>query len=356
MKIVVRGTNWIGDAVMSMPALMELRRIFPDAYISLHTRSWAEALFRNWDFIDDIITYEPARWAVQDVRSNSAFLRNDTYDLAILLSNSFESALTVMLAGIPNRIGYNRDLRGLLLSHPIPVPEWKNRVHEVNYYVHLIGETEKAVLGTKTVSGTPPTPSIKPSSEDLSLARKMLAAGGVDMGRDFVALGPGSTNSVAKRWPAERYAHLADRLYRELNATPVLIGSKNEKDVADQVKRFSKAPLVDLTGTTDLATATAVISMAALMICNDMGLAHVAPAVGTRTLVIFGPTNHVTTAPYSDLAEVLRKGVSCSPCMLRECPIDHRCMEWISVDEVFAVAEKNLMKKVEAEYEAGSVH
>src|SRR5436189_6373338 len=143
MKIIVRGTNWIGDAVMSIPALRELRRIFPDSHISLHTRSWAEGLFRDADFIDDLVTFDENRWKIKDVYDNSQFLRDDGYELAILFPNSFESAITTFLSRIPRRVGYNKDARGLLLTDPIAVPEWKNRRHEVFYYLGLVSEGEK---------------------------------------------------------------------------------------------------------------------------------------------------------------------------------------------------------------------
>src|SRR5436190_12842394 len=156
MKILVRGTNWIGDSVMSVPALRELRRVFPDDHITLHTRSWAEGLFSDASFIDEIVPYDPQKWKIKDAIDNSEFLRDDGFDLAILMPNSFESALTTWLTRIPRRIGYNKDLRGLLLTDPVPVPEWKNRRHEVFYYLNLIAEVEDRVLGRRSVSETEP--------------------------------------------------------------------------------------------------------------------------------------------------------------------------------------------------------
>ena len=123
---------------MSVPALRELRRIFPDDSITLHTRTWADGLFRDSDFLDEIVTYDPAKWRFRDVLDNANFLKKDAYDLAIILPNSFESAMTTFLTRIPRRIGYNKDLRGLLLTDPIAVPEWKSRRHEVFYYLHLV--------------------------------------------------------------------------------------------------------------------------------------------------------------------------------------------------------------------------
>ena len=327
---------------MSVPALRELRRIFPDDRITLHTRSWAEGLFRDAEFIDELVTFDPARWKFKDVYDNSQFLREDGYELAVLFPNSFESAITSFLTRVPRRIGYNKDLRGLLLTDPIAVPEWKNRRHEVFFYLNLIGEAERRLLGRDTVSQAIPDTTLEISDERKIAARAMLSAAGVDLSKKTVALGAGSTNSRAKRWPAERFAELGDKLTSDLDVNLVLIGSKAELPVAKSVAALTRRPPIDLTGKTDLGEAAAILSVIDLLVSNDMGLAHVAPAVGTATIVMFGPTNPVTTRPFSDLAEVIRKDVDCSPCMLRDCPIDHRCMTWISVEEVFETAEEIL--------------
>ncbi len=342
MKILVRGTNWIGDAVMSVPALRELRRIFPGDQITLHTRSWADGLFRDADFIDELVTFDKHRWKIKDVYDNSQFLKGDGYDLAVLLPNSFESAITAFLSRIPRRIGYNKDLRGLLLTDPVAVPEWKSRNHEVFYYLHLIGEVEKRVLGRETVWESVPNITLNISDERRTAARDILSAAGVDLAKKTVALGVGSTNSRAKRWPAERYAQLADMLQTEMDVNVILVGSKDESDVAKNVAAACKQAPIDLSGKTDLGEAVAILSVVDLLIANDMGLAHVAPAVGTQTIVIFGPTNPETTRPFANNSQIIRKRVECAPCMLRDCPIDHRCMTQISVEEVFVAVKEKL--------------
>lgn len=334
MKILVRGTNWVGDAVMSIPAIRELRRLFPDAHISLHTRAWAEGIFSNAAFIDEIISFERTRPRFISVLDQAEFVRGIEFDLAVLFPNSFESALTANLARIPRRIGYNKDLRGLLLTDPIAVPEWKHRAHEVFYYLNLVAEVEKRLLGTETVSPRRPDITLEISEDRKAEARRILAAAGAVPGRITVAIGAGSTNSRAKRWPAQRFAELNDKIQKELNANVVLLGSKDELSVAEEVSRLSEHKPLVLAGATDLAQAAAVLAVSDLMVSNDMGLAHLAPAVGTRTLVIFGPTNPETTRPFSDIAEVIREPVECSPCMLRDCPIDHRCMTRITSDAV----------------------
>lgn len=336
-RIVVRGTNWIGDAVMSVPALRELSRIFPDAEIVLHTKQTVEGLFDDADFIDRILPFEKKSSRIKQTMAQADALGDENFDLAILLPNSFESALTTKLARIPRRIGYNKDLRGLLLTDPIPAPDWKDKRHEVFYYLNLIAQVEKRYQGHSTVGLNEPDIFLPVSDERRDAARQVLREAGADLTRPLVALGAGSTNSIAKRWGAAKFAALGDRLKDEFDAEIVLVGAPSEADVGSEVFELSRRKPIDLTGKTEVAEAAALLSVVDLLVSNDMGLAHIAPAVGTKTAVIFGPTNPVTTRPFSELATVIRNNVECSPCMLRECPIDHRCMEWIGVEQVLGV-------------------
>ena len=357
MKILIRGTNWIGDSIMSIPAMREVRRIFPEAHITLHTRSLTEGLFANASFLDEIVSFEKNRWPFMDVYDNSSFLREEGFDAAILFPNSFESALTTFLAGIPVRIGYNKDVRGFLLTHPVPVPEWKHRRHEAFYYLNLVSIAGQKLLGRETVSLSAPDANLEVSEERRVEAEKVLAAAGIDTLKQTVLLGVGSTNSNAKRWPAERFAQLSDQLQDTAGVNVVLIGSDGDAAAAAAVTSLVRRQPIDLVGKTTVAEAAALISIADLVIANDMGLAHVAPSVGTKTIVIFGPTNPLTTRPFSDRAEVIRHDVPCSPCMLRECPIDHRCMTGISPDAVMAAATRMLAEPIDEEvYEtSGSI-
>jgi heptosyltransferase-2 len=339
---------------MSIPAMREIRRIFPEANITLHTRKVAEGLFSNASFIDDIISYETSRWPFFDVLDNSSFLKTQAYDIAVLFPNSFESALTVFLSQVPTRIGYNKDLRGFLLTHPVPVPEWKDRRHEVFYYLGLVSEMERRLLVRDTVSSAIPDISLEISSERRAAARELLDSLGVDLSLKTVLLGVGSTNSQAKRWPAESFAVLNDRIQTELRANVVLVGSKGDLDAAGTVFEEAVRKPVNAVGKTSVAEAASIISVADLLISNDMGLAHISPAVGTKTIVIFGPTDPTTTRPFSGDAVIIRNDVPCSPCMLRECPIDHRCMTGVIPDQVFETACQMLEDKLIYE-ETGSI-
>ncbi|MDQ3374731.1 MAG: lipopolysaccharide heptosyltransferase II [Acidobacteriota bacterium] len=342
MKIVVRGTNWVGDAVMTIPALRELRRVFPDSHIALHTRDWARGIFEDADFIDEILTFEQGKSALKTVLEQGKVLRGRKFDAAVLLPNSFESALTAKLGQIKTRIGYAKDGRSFLLTDALPIPEWKNQRHEVFYYLNIVAEIEKKLRGATTVWEHEPRFELGVSAERKTRACKMLAESGVDLSKKIVVFVAGSTNSRAKRWQTKSFAELNDRIQARLNANVVLIGSKDELDVSIEVAAKSNIKPSILTGKTDLAEATAILSVCDLVISNDTGPAHIAAALGTKTLIIFGPTNPLTTRPFPANAEIIYKTVECSPCMLRDCPIDHRCMTRIRADEVFIKAENLL--------------
>ncbi|HLM02089.1 MAG TPA: lipopolysaccharide heptosyltransferase II [Pyrinomonadaceae bacterium] len=341
----MRGTNWIGDAVMTIPALRELRRIFAGAHITLSTRGWAEGIFADADFIDEILPLEKANNSFRTVYRQAKIWRERKFEAAVLFTNSFESALLASLAKVPKRFGYATEKRSFLLTESFSVPTWKNSRHEIYYYLNLVAEIENALSGATKVWENEPLFELRVSEERRTEARVILETSGVDLSKKTVALGVGSTNSRAKRWHAESYARLNDRLQTELNANVILVGAADEAEVSDAVVEKAKLKPFVLTGKTNLSQAVAVLSEIDLLVANDMGLAHVAPATGTKTLVIFGPTNDKTTRPIG--SEIIRKNVECSPCMLRDCPIDHRCMTRISPDEVFEIAEKLLNTKAQ---------
>jgi heptosyltransferase-2 len=342
VKILVRGTNWIGDSVMTVPALRALRRAFPDSHIALHTRWSNEGLFRDADFIDRILPISRAESSLAEVIEQARALRGERFDVAIIFPNSFASALTARFAAIPRRFGYSKEMRRLFLTDGIAPPMWKNERHEVFYYLELVKAVEERILGSKIESLREPNTDLLVSASRKEEAREFLAGRGIDFSRPVVAVGAGSVNSEAKRWPAENFSELSRMLISDLDANVILLGSEGDAEVSAAVGKGAGVKLLDLTGKTSVADAVSILSVANLLISNDMGLAHAAPAIGTRTVVIFGPTNPVTTRPYSPLAEVVRHEVECSPCMLRQCPIDHRCMTRISPESVFDAAKKIL--------------
>lgn len=340
MKIVVRGTNWVGDAVMTIPALHELRRIFPDAQITLSTLNWAKGIFQDIDFVDEILGFDREKSSFKTVLSQAKVWREKKFDLAVIFPNSFESALLAKLGKVPKRFGYAKDGRSFLLTNPIKLPAWKNKRHEIFYYLNLVAEVEKIFFGTETVLENEPRFELNVSETRKTEARKFLAQNGVDFSKKLVVLCAGSANSPAKRWETESFAKLGDRLKNDLDVEVVLDGAKNEVEISQTVAAAMQTKTIVLTGKTNLAEGMAILSVADLLVSNDTGPAHISAALGTKTLVIFGPTNPLTTQPLG--SEIIRKDVECAPCKFRECPIDHRCMTRISADEVFEKAAKLL--------------
>lgn len=344
-RIVVRGANWVGDAVMTIPALRQLRRLFPKAHITLATRAWAKGLFAEAEFLDavQVHTGSGLRSVVRQVRQ----WRQGNFDLAVLLPNSLETALVASLARVPLRIGYATERRQPLLTHPLQVPEWRSSKHEVFYYLRIVAELEWLTTHEQSFLNTQPDGSLEVSVGRQMAGRDSLRRFGVSgEALALVALCPGSVNSRAKRWPAERYAALADRLIEELGAQVLLIGSAAETEVSLEVARKMRNQATVLTGHTNLAELVAILSLVDLLVTNDTGPAHIASALGRPTLVIFGPTNPLTTRPFSPFAEIVRQPPDCAPCMLRDCPIDHRCMTAIAPDEVFNRARTMLSGKL----------
>lgn len=331
-RVVVRGTNWVGDSLMTVPALRALRRVLPGASITLAIRPSPKGIFSEADFIDDVLLYD--RKGAFSVIPQVRDWKRREFDLAVLFQNAFEAALIPFLAGVPIRLGYATESRQALLSHPLPLPDWRTSRHEVFYYLYLITALEQMLFGTSSICEAEPDASIEISETRKTEALSLLRANGVQEQEPVVAICPGSINSRAKRWPAEAYASLADRLI-DTRRQVLLIGSKDEADVSrDVTSRMRHRPIV-LTGKTNLDQIIAVLATVDLVVTNDTGPAHIGSALGRPTLVIFGPTNPLTTRPFSPLAEILRHPPECAPCMLRDCPIDHRCMTAITVDEVF---------------------
>src|SRR5689334_4059687 len=326
---------------MSIPALRALRRVLPDAKITLVLRPGVRGLFADVDFIDELLVYD--RRSMFSAFSQVREWKRRNFDLALLFQNAFEAALIPFLAGVPVRLGYATESRQALLTHPLALPDWRSSRHEVFYYLYLVTALEQMLFGRSDVCESEPDASIQISESRKAEAAELLRTYGVGEAESVIAICPGSINSRAKRWPSERFAALADRLI-ESRRKVLLIGSKDELDVSeDVVRRMQNKPAV-LTGKTSLDQITAVLGRADLIVTNDTGPAHIGAALGRPTIVIFGPTNPLTTRPFAPEAEILRTPPDCAPCMLRDCPIDHRCMTAITVDEVFEQSQ-TLLKR-----------
>jgi heptosyltransferase-2 len=341
-RVVVRGANWVGDAVMTVAALRELRRVLPAAHITLATRPWAKGIFTGTDIVDELLPIDDTRRGLRATLGQVAEWRARRFDLALLFPNAFQPAFIAAAARVPARFGYATDGRGFLLTHPLAVPEWRSEQHEVFYYLNLVFELERALTGAARFAEREPQYQLQVSAERQAAARNLLSRHGALNDRPLVALCPGSTNSRAKRWPPASYAALADHLMGKAKVNVALIGAREEFDVTQEVVAKMRRRPVVLTGETDLAGTVAVLSIADLLVTNDTGPAHISAALERPTLVVFGPTNPVTTRPFSPTADIMRRPPDCAPCMLRDCPIDHRCMTAITPEEVFLRAVEML--------------
>jgi heptosyltransferase II len=330
-RILVRGVNWVGDAVMTTPALAGIRQTFPGATITLLVKPWVAGVFAGNPHIDEILLYDSMgrHRGLAGLLRLAQDLRGHRFDLAVLLQNAFEAALLAFLAGIPHRIGYDTQGRGLLLSTAVIRDRSIRGLHHVDYYQALVG-----ALGWIQGEGEP---RVYPGGESEAQAWVLLERMGVKGEEGLFAFNPGSTYGSAKRWPAERYAALADRLIEDLGVSVLLTGAAADGEVARAVQSSAHCAerILDLTGRTDIPVLAAVLKRCALFVTNDTGAMHVAAAVGVPVVAIFGPTDAAATSPVGRHV-LIRHRVPCSPCLLRECPIDHRCMGGISVDDVLS--------------------
>jgi heptosyltransferase II len=320
---------------MCLPALHELRRLLPHAHICIASPPGTADIFLDSKSVDEVLTQTQS--GLSSVFGNARDWRARKFDLAILFQNAFAAAATAFLAGVPRRVGYATDRRGWLLTTPLPLPSWKDERHESFYYLNIIAELDRSLFGTSTVNTADPVFDLTVSDERKRNAATSLAKHSELINKPLAILCPGSVNSRAKRWPAERYAELVDQMIEQGMAV-ALIGSPGELEVSQEVARLAQAPPVVLTGQTSVAEAVAIISIADVLVTNDTGPAHIAAGVQTPAVVIFGPTNPLTTYPLSPRAEIIRQPPDCAPCMLRDCPIDHRCMTAISAEQVLARA------------------
>jgi heptosyltransferase II len=334
--ILIRLPNWVGDAVMAVPALREFRRIFKDARIALAAKPWVAGLFDGEDFADELIAVTDARGFVQKARrfiGNARRLRHLRIDMAVLLPNSFNAAISARAGGAKRIAGYATDGRRSLLTHIIPFESSYKQLHQVRYYLNIAAQLEQQLTGQSSVN-LEAKPVLHAADSMRQRAVEIMAAAGINPAKRIIALNPGATNSRAKQWLPERFAATADRLSEREGFETIIVGTAGDCDVARAVSQQMRTKVADLTGGTSLAELKAVLSCAALVISNDTGTAHVAAALGVPTVTVFGPTEDFATRPLAERATVVRHPVDCSPCMLRDCPIDHRCMTRVEVADV----------------------
>lgn len=340
MKILIRATNWLGDAVMSLPALRAIRKRFPHARITVLARPWVAAIYQGERSIDELISLK-GKPGVRDWRVKwklARRLRREHFDLAILFPNSFESALLVRLAGAKRIVGYARDGRSLLLTKAVKLPS-KGEIapHERFYYLELL---RRAGL----IQGIPEVAEIHLYGIPESRARgeALFASFGVKL--PVIGVSPGAAYGTAKRWLPERFGEAATRLAGQMGGSIAVFGSASERTMCEEVARGCGGR--NFAGQTTLREFMDMTAACRLFLSNDSGAMHVASALGIPSVTVFGPTDETATGPMGVDARVVREPVDCAPCLLRECPIDHRCMTRVTTDRVIQIGEELLGNRV----------
>jgi heptosyltransferase-2 len=340
MKILVRATNWVGDAVMCIPALRAIRDRWPQAEITILARPWVADLYRGQGYADHIFVYEnrgthKGFWGRERLARS---LRREKFDIAMLFQNAFDAAWIAWRAGIRQRIGYARYGRSALLTQAIPVPgKGEAPDHEMYYYLELLrraGWIERLPRIEEI--------SIAVGEEERTRALERLLAAGARRDAIRIAFAAGAAYGSAKCWEPDRYAALADRLIAAFDADVILFGAAQENEMAARILSAMRQRACNMVGATKIGELPALLSSCRLFIGNDSGAMHVAGAVGVPVIAIFGPTDPQGTRPITPQLTLLHEPVECSPCFLRKCPIDHRCMTRISVDRVFEAARMSL--------------
>ena len=328
-KILIRGTNWIGDAVMTLPAVASVRAAYPKAHLSILAKPPVSDIYKMFSAADEILAYSSKFDNAPGVLRLAYSLRSKKFDAAILLQNAIEAAIIALAAGIRVRVGYNSDGRGFLLTHPVRRTTEILRVHQIGYYLEMV-----KALGCANVERSPHLETFISAADATDVVRRHLT----DMAGPFIGIAPGAAYGPAKRWLPERFAQAGDRLAKELNAQVLLFGGRDDWETTEQVREQAQTNMINLAGRVPLADSVYLMSQCRLFLSNDSGLMHVAGGLNIPTVAIFGSTNPVTTSPAGEKTILVRKETPCSPCLEKTCPTDFRCMTAITVEDVVAAA------------------
>jgi heptosyltransferase-2 len=321
-RIMIRSANWLGDAVMTVPAMMAVRETYPDAHIAVVANPLVAQLLENHPGCDEVIVYNrrAEHAGVFGMLRFTADLRRRNFDCAILFQYAIEAGIMAFLAGIPRRLGFTTDGRRIFLTHPVPFGEAEKTVHQTDAFLRIVNH-----YGIKAEEKRQPLALL---ASERFWVKEQLPDGPV------VTINPGAAYGSAKRWYPERFAAVGDFLAREYGMHIVLIGGPGEVEIGKDIAAAIQAPVHNFVGKTSVRQMMSLIDVASLMVTNDSGPMHIAAGFNVPIVAIFGSTNHTTTSPFSDSYRIVRHPVECSPCMLRECPIDHRCMDRVTVDDV----------------------
>ena len=338
-RVVIRTPNWLGDTVLALPAMRALRHHFADASLTIAAPAGVAPLFH-----EDTGVRADAILALPDsLREEVKLVRAGRFDVGVLFPNSFWSAWMLRRARVPERWGVARRARGFLLTR-------KSRAHGGNHQADYY----RAMVRGLGVACDETPPSIAASAASRSKASTLLSRAGVAAGTRLIGVAPGAAYGQAKQWPSARMAEVIARLVREHHVTCLLLGAAHDRPAAREIESWlrshasdTRPQVIDFVGHTDLGSLVGLSEMCRVFVSNDSGAMHVAAALGTPVVAMFGPTDERTTRPLG-AADVLTADVFCRPCHLRDCPIDHRCMKRIEVASVFSAVSRHLASLSEA--------
>ncbi len=342
MDILVRAPNWIGDAVLCLPAIKELKALHPDSNITVLTRRWTAGVFENNPHVSEILEFD-ADGRHSGLRGRLFLLRElkqRRFNKAVFFQNSFEIALIACLLRIPERIGYARNMRGPLLTKVIEPVDDPRRRHHVYYYLNITG-----AMGGDIPEA--PLPDLHIKDRERAWAGDFLRDTGV--GRDEMIVGvlPGASYGPAKMWSPEGFAGVVDHLGKEARVVPFIFGGRDDTEIAKRLIERMKTRAFVLTGRLTLREFIALAERLDLFITNDSGPMHICAVLGVPTVAVFGSTDPEVTGPLGREVRVVRKEVPCSPCLKRTCPYGHyECLRDITVEEVFKGAMDVLKERV----------
>jgi len=319
-KILFRMPNWLGDALMAAPAVESVRQRFTEAFIGVAIRENISDIGRIMAAVDRVHPIPESSFSRREIVREAA---RAGYEALVIFPNSFRSAWEFWLAGIPHRAGYSGNGRSFMLTHPVPRPE-KHSMGQADYFSSL---TEALFPDLKRV---------KPRFliQDQAVEQSMILL--PDDGRPLAGVGFGATYGSAKMWPPERFAALMDMLAP--HARVVMFGGRAEAGLAERIAGMAKSKPVSLVGKTDIPTLAATLRRLKVYVTNDTGPMHLAAAMGTAVVAIFGPTDPKETAPDMAAGKILYRQAGCAPCWERICPTDHRCMTAIGVEDAALAA------------------
>jgi len=333
-NILIRATNWVGDVVMTMPALEAVRENFPESSITVLSKPWVVSLYENHPAVDKVIHFNKGNGYFADlfeVIRTIGLIRKQTFDLAILFQNAIEAALLSYFGNVRFRVGYNTDARGLFLTHKVIRSDEVLKVHQVEYYLSILRAMDWGAISRD--------PTVHVSSENVQKARMILSSNGIKPEDFLIGLSPGAIFGEAKRWPVDRFARIGDWAVEKWGSKVLVMGSRKEKGICDLLSSSMNHSSLNLCGQTTLGEAMGIISLCDFFVTNDSGLMHIAAALGVPTLAIFGSTDPVATGPRGPKTRIVRHETECAPCLKAVCPKDFQCMLSIKPEEVWEEME-----------------